>query len=178
MAVVSHHTMSLDGFVAGPDDTMDWVSGHGRATDLAERTRSRIDAIVAGRRWHDLALDRGNGVDGIYGGAFEGPVFVVSHRPPPGDVDPRVTFVTGLDDALAAAGRAAGEGDVAVFGGSLTRQCAAKGVLDEVVVHLVPVLLGGGVRLYGEDGDPTVRLERVECAPAEQITDLRFRVVC
>jgi dihydrofolate reductase len=169
--------MSLDGFVAGPQDHMDWVAGHGSTTDLSARTAARIGAIVAGRRWYHLALERWNGVDGIYGGGFRGPVFVVSHRPAPTDADPRLTFVTDLEGAVTRAREAAGDGDVGVFGGSLTRQCAAAGWLDELVVHVVPVLLGAGVRLYGEDGDPTILLERVECAPGDQITDLRFRVV-
>src|SRR5262245_49627472 len=55
---VHHHTMSLDGFIAGPDDSMDWVFGFGEATSLADETMDRIGAILAGRRWYELAIER------------------------------------------------------------------------------------------------------------------------
>ena len=67
MGAISHHTMSLDGFIAGPDDSMDWAFGYGEATFLADETMNRIGAILAGRRWYELATERWNGVDGIYG---------------------------------------------------------------------------------------------------------------
>jgi hypothetical protein len=58
MSVICHHTMSLDGFIAGRDDSMDWAFAFGGATSLADEAMSRIGAIVAGRRWYDLAMDR------------------------------------------------------------------------------------------------------------------------
>jgi dihydrofolate reductase len=74
VSAVSHHTMSLDGFIAGREDSMDWVFRYGDGTSLAEDTMRRIGAIVAGRRWYDLAMERWNGVEGIYGGSYEGGV--------------------------------------------------------------------------------------------------------
>jgi hypothetical protein len=57
MSVICHHTMSLDGFITGPDDSMDWAFGYGEATSLADETRDRIGAILAGQRWYgDLRL--------------------------------------------------------------------------------------------------------------------------
>jgi hypothetical protein len=64
---------------------MDWAFAHGKATSLADETMQRIGAILAGRRWYDLAMERWDGVDGIYGGAYDGQVFVLTHQPPHDD---------------------------------------------------------------------------------------------
>src|SRR5262245_5825397 len=131
MGTISHHTISLDGFIAGPDDSMDWAFAFGEPTSLGDETMRRIGAVVAGRRWYELATERWDGVDGIYHGAYEGRVFVLTHAPPGGEVDPRVSFVSdGIDRALAAAESAAAEKDVGVFGASVTRQCISAGLLD------------------------------------------------
>jgi len=178
MGAICHHTMSLDGFIAGPDDAMDWAFAAGEATSLADETMERIGAILAGRRWHELAKERWDGVDGIYGGAYDGRVYVLTHRRPDESADPRISFVSdGIETALATAQAAAGDKDVGIFGASLSRQCLQAGLLDEVVIHLAPVLLGGGVRLYGGDGDRRIELERIFVGEARQLTDLRFRVV-
>jgi dihydrofolate reductase len=178
MSTISHHTMSLDGFIAGTDDSMDWVFAFGESTSLADETMNRIGAILAGRRWYELAMERWDGVDGIYGGAYEGPVFVLTHRPPQESASPRISFVSdGIERAVATAQAAAGDKNVGIFGASLSRQCLQAGLLDEVVIHLAPVLLGGGIRLYGSDGDQRIELERISLGKADQLTDLRFRVV-
>lgn len=178
MGAICHHTMSLDGFIAGPDDAMEWAFGYGDATSLADETMNRIGAIVAGRRWYELAIERWNGVDGIYGGAYDGRVFVLTHRPPAESADPRITFASeGIEAAVTTAQAAAGDKDVGIFGASLSRQCLDAGLLDEIVIHLAPVLLGGGVALYGPGGDARVELERISVGEAKQLTDLRFRVV-
>ena len=177
MSTICHHTMSLDGFIAGPDDSMDWAFAHGAATSLADETMERIGAILAGRRWYDLATERWAGVDGIYGGAYQGRVFVLTHRPLDEGGDPRISFVSGgIEEAVATACAAAGDKDVGIFGASLSRQCLRAGLLDEIVIHLAPVLLGGGVRLFGE-ADGRVELERVSLGEAERLTDLRIRVL-
>lgn len=170
--------MSLDGYIAGPDDSMDWAFRYGEPTSLAGETMGRIGAILAGRRWYELAIERWNGVDGIYGGDYDGQVFVLTHRPPERSADPRISFVSGgIEQALATAQAAAGPKDVGIFGASLSRQCLEAGLLDEVVIHLAPVLLGGGVPFYGGEDDGAVELERLSLGEAEQLTDLHFRVV-
>ena len=58
MSVICHHTMSLDGFIAGANDSMDWAFGHGEATSLTDQTMRRIGAILAGRRWYELTIER------------------------------------------------------------------------------------------------------------------------
>jgi hypothetical protein len=110
MGVICHHTMSLDGYVAGPDDSIDWAFAFGEPTSLADETMKRIGAIVAGRRWYDLAVERWNGVDGIYNGAYQGPVFVLTHRAPAESASPRISSVSdGIEAAVAPAQAAAGD---------------------------------------------------------------------
>ena len=177
MSTICHHTISLDGFIAGPDDSMDWAFAYGEATALADDTMERIGAILAGRRWFELARERWDGVDGIYGGAYEGRVFVLTHQPPD-DADPRISFISdGIEKAVATAQTEAGERDVGIFGASVSGQCLQAGLLDEIVLHVAPVLQGGGVRLFGDQRDRRIELERVSLGEAEKLTDLRFRVV-
>jgi dihydrofolate reductase len=178
MGTICHHEISLDGFIAGLDDSMDWAFAYGKPTSLVDETMQRIGAILAGRRWYELAIERWDGVDGIYGGAYEGDVFVLTHHPPEESADQRIRFISdGIENAVATAQAAAGDKDVGIFGGSLSRQCLRAGLLDEIVLHVAPVLLGGGVRLFGDEGSGRIELERISVGEAEQLTDLRFRVV-
>lgn len=177
MSTISHHTISLDGYIAGPDDSMDWAFAYGEATSLAQETMERIGAIIAGRRWYELANERWEGVEGIYGGAYEGRVFVLTHKPPGESWDERISFISGgIEEAVTTAQEDAGEKDVGIFGGQLTRQCLRAGLLDEIVLHVAPVLLGGGVPLLGE-GYERIELERLYLGEAERLTDVRFGVV-
>jgi dihydrofolate reductase len=187
--LIWHVTMSLDGFIAGPDDSMDWVvaqwSDRGRRTREIEVQRSRTaddvlqnaGAILGGRRWYDVAVRKFDGYDGIYGGQWHGPVFVLTHRPPD-ESHPAVTFLSGdLGEAVQTAAKAAAGKAVIVFGANIALQCLRAGLLDEMVVHLVPVLLGDGVRLIGDAASlGPIPLERTLTATAGQITDLRFAV--
>jgi dihydrofolate reductase len=176
--VVWHVTMSLDGFITGPDDSMEWAFKYPGPNRLADEVMNQTGAILAGRRWHDVATARYSGRQGIYGGAWEGPVFVLTHRPPDAPEDPEITFLTtGLDEAVATAKDAAAGKNLEIFGANVAAQCLDKGLIDEIVVHVAPVLLGDGVRLYGEAGDRAqVELERVELDQSGRQTSLRFRV--
>jgi len=187
--VIWHITMSLDGFIAGPDHSMDWAvrewSDDGTNTRDIEVDRSAIadevlrsaGAILGGRTWYDVAQRFYEGVNGIYGGEWRGPVFVLTHRPPEEAADESATFLSvPLADAVATAGAAANGKNVVIFGANLALQCLREGLLDEIVIHLAPVLLGAGVRLYESiDTDPIV-VTRTEVAVTGQLTDLRFRV--
>jgi dihydrofolate reductase len=181
--------MSLDGFIAGPDDSMDWVvsqwSDGGENTRDIDVQRSNVaddvlegaGAILGGRRWYDVAVSKFDGYDGIYGGQWQGPVFVLTHRPANADPHPAIKFLSGeLSDAVATATDAAAGKNVIVFGASIAAQCLRAGLLDEIVVHLVPVLLGDGVRLIDTPDLGPVGLERTLVATSDQITDLRFGV--
>jgi DHA2 family multidrug resistance protein-like MFS transporter len=140
-----------------------------RSRSTTPRLRGSAMATIS---HHTMSLD------GIYGGRWDGQVFILTHHPPERDADPRVTFLSGdLPTAVAIAHESAGAKDVGIFGASLTCQCLREGLLDEIVIHLAPVLLGDGVRLFGGDGEPPVRLERLSFGEAERGTDLHFRVV-
>jgi dihydrofolate reductase len=188
-SVIWHVTMSLDGFIAGPDDSMDWVvaqwSDGGENTRDIEVQHSAVaddvlqnaGAILGGRRWYDVAVRKFDGYDGIYGGQWKGPVFVLTHQPLEADHHAAITVVSeDLRDAVATATNAAAGKDVIVFGANLAVQCLRAGLLDEIVIHLVPVLLGGGVRLIDTLDFGPVALERTVVASSGQITDLRFTV--
>ena len=177
--VVWHVTMSLDGFIAGPDDTMAWAFEYEGPNRLADGVMRSTGAILAGRRWYDVATERYNGRQGIYGGVWEGPVFVLTHRAEDHDVsDPGITLLTGeLEDAVSTARDAAGDKNLEIFGANIAAQCLDHGLIDEIVVHVAPVLLGGGVRLYGEAGSRAqVQLEIVDRAEAGELQSFRFRV--
>jgi dihydrofolate reductase len=175
--VVWHVTMSLDGFIAGPDDAMDWAFDRGAHSRLADEVMETTGAILAGRRWHDVAMRKYDGRRGIYGGAWTGPVFVLTHRPPDPPPDPEVTFLTaGIEQAVATARAAADPKNLEIFGAETARQCLQADLVDEIDVHIAPVLLGDGVRLYGGPGAERIELERTVLAEAGQLTDLRFRV--
>lgn len=176
--VLWHVTMSLDGFIAGPGDAMDWAFGHGRPGPVAAEVIADTGAILAGRRCYDAGSRPGNGSGGIYGGAWSGPVFVLTHHPPSAPDDSGIIFVSeGIESAVSTACEAAAGQAVGVLGASIARQCIEHGLLDEIIVHLVPLLLGEGVRFYEAAGVGPVRLERNLLAGADQITDLRFRVI-
>jgi dihydrofolate reductase len=173
--ILWHITMSLDGYIAGPDDSMDWAFGHG-SSPLADEVMKSTGAILAGRRWYDVATAKYAGRDGIYGGAWTGAVFVLTHRPPDPD-DQEITFLSvGIEEAVGTARESAGNKNLGIFGASIAQQCLAAGLLDEIVIHLAPVLLGDGVPLYGGSGAGPVELERTASAESGQLTDLRFSV--
>jgi len=171
--------MSLDGFIAGPEHAMEWALGArgGAPNSIGESVRAGTGAILAGRGWHDVAMERYKGVAGIYGGAWRGPVFVLTHRPneQPGE---GVTFLSGsVVDAVATTMEATGGRDIEVLGAATAAQVLDAGLLDEIVVHLAPLLLGDGVRLYGAPGMERVDLERIELGASGRLTSMRFRVV-
>jgi dihydrofolate reductase len=173
--------MSLDGFIAGPDDSMEWAFrsfGASGPSRIADDVMSTTGAILAGRRWHDVATANYSGRRGIYGGKWDGPVFVLTHDPPDDPEDPEITFLDGaLQDAVATAKRAAGDKNLEIFGANLAAQCLDAGLIDEIVVHVAPVLLGEGIRLYGVAGERRpVELERTEHDESGQLTSLRYRV--
>lgn len=174
--VLWHITMSLDGFIAGPDHAMEWVFEHPGTTDTVTEVIETTGALVVGRRTFEVE-DRYRG--GFYGGAWSGPFFVLTHDPPQ-EVPEWMTGTFVNEDvasAVARAQEAAGDKNVVIFGADIARQCIDHGLLDEIVVHLAPIMLGAGVRLFGARGYQRVDLERTELKESGQLTDLRFRVV-
>jgi dihydrofolate reductase len=185
-AVVFDVNLSLDGFVAasgisaekplgaGGEILSEWAMSHD-----AQRTPkppSTAGAMIGGRRTYDLALPAW----GAGGPHPPTPVFVITHAapdsPPPDSV---YTFVTeGIEAALEQARRAAGERDVRIMGGAaIAQQYLAAGLVDEIVVHLVPVLLQRGMRMFENHGSEQTQLEVVEVVDTPGATHVRYRVV-
>ena len=176
--VLWHTMMSLDGFIAGPNDDMRWAFGvDGGARQTADDVLRSTGALLVGRRTQDVE-DRLQ--PGFYGGAFRGPFFVLRHDPP--SDPPVVKGVTGrfldlgIDEAVGIAMEAAGGRDVVVLGANVARQCLEAGLLDEIIVHVAPVLVGGGVRLFERAEGEAVKLEPISSAEEGQMTVLRYSV--
>jgi len=166
--IVCHFTMSLDGFVAGPDHDMSWLAGIDVPPGLVERYVESTGAIIAGRRGWDEAISRHR----PYGGAWVGPVFVLTHHPHDGSPAEHVTYVDDLGTALDRARASAGGKNVEIFSPGIGMQALALGVLDEFDLHVAPVLLGDGVRLYDAPGTAVVPLRHADASRA--VVDLRL----
>jgi dihydrofolate reductase len=174
--VVVHRTMSLDGFIAGPGDAMDWVFGYVAPDEFPEMITS-TGAILAGRRTYEVGRrDAGQASGEAYGGAWSGPQFVLTHQPPESPQDPAITFISGdIKAAVATVRKAAGGKNLEIFGADTAGQCLQHGLVDEIVVHIVPVLLGGGTP-FSSPGLARTDLEPVSTTCSGPVTTLRFRV--
>jgi dihydrofolate reductase len=173
-----HTVMSLDGFVAGPDDDMGWVLGAAAGSrETVEEVVASTGALLVGRRTQDVE-DRHQ--PGFYGGAFRGPFFVLRHDPPPDP--PVVKGVTGrfldvgIEEAVTIAKEAAGDDNVVVLGANIARQCLEQGLLDEIIVHVAAVLIGDGVRLFERAGGVAVKLDPISSVDEGGMTVLRYSV--
>jgi dihydrofolate reductase len=183
--VVIDMSMSVDGYIAAPNDNPEQGLGedgmrlHDWAFDdpsvfeqvygnLVEET----GAVIMGRRTYDNSIEAWGGK----GPLGEVPCFVVTHRPLEG-ADPLFTAVSdGIESALAQARNAAGDKRIGLMGADVDQQFLAAGLVDEVRIHLVDVLLGGGRRLF--DVLPgRVELERTGLGDTAGVTHLEYRVV-
>jgi dihydrofolate reductase len=170
-------TMSLDGFIAGPSGDMSWLADYLGPNETAERLVDQIGALLVGRRtFEGDDPNRGTDKEGALEGAWQGPQFVLTHRPtvPP---PPGTTFVTDLASGVAAASAAAGDKYVNILGADVARQALAEGLVDEVLVFVAPVLLGDGTRLFAFPGGSTVRLERLSQSEFPLATGIWYRVI-
>jgi dihydrofolate reductase len=156
-------TMSLDGFIAGVDGDMSWLSEHLGTSDLdIDALIASIGALLIGKRtFSGDDPNKGTDAEGAFGGRWHGQSIVLTHDPPNETTDPDVTFVDDLDTAVRLAKDAAGAKYVNVLGANVARQCLEAGLLDEVLVLIAPVLLGDGVRLFEQPGGSRVRLEPI-----------------
>jgi dihydrofolate reductase len=169
--------MSLDGFIAGPGDAMEWVFDYfsEEANETAGEVLETTGAILMGRHTYEVE-DRYR--TGIYGGAWTGPYFVLTHELPAAVPEWMTgTFINeDIESAVTRAKEAAAGKNVGILGANLARQCLDHGLLDEIIIHLAPVLLGDGVRLFAVPGGQRVRLEPTRVRRTGPLTDLRFRV--
>jgi dihydrofolate reductase len=173
--VLWHVVMSLDGFIAAPGDQMGWIFDYVGPNETADEVVQSTGALVVGRRTYEVE-DRDR--PGFYGGRFTGPVFVLTHAAPAARPDWFTgTYVhAGIEDAVARAQEAADGRDVVLLGAGMARQALEAGLLDEILVHVAPVMLGGGVRAFDRPDGERVRLEKVFVRESGPLTDLRFRV--
>lgn len=168
--VVVNRSMSLDGFIAGPDHAMDWVMEYAGEYSYSEVMQA-TGAMLVGRVTYEVGK-RMSGGDAEYEG---GPVFVLTHRPPD-EPEHGATFLTGdLAEAVATARAAAGGKNLEILGADLASQCLQRGLVDEVLVYVLPVLLGDGVR-FSTSGLGRIDLEPVGSTQSGPVTTLRFRV--
>jgi dihydrofolate reductase len=175
--VVMNRSMSLDGFIAGPGHAMNWIFDF-IAPDAFPEIAAATGAMLIGRRTYEVARTQRDADDlggKEYGGGWSGPVFVLTHRAPePPDL--AVTFLTGdIGKAVATARSAAGGKDLEILGTDVAGQCLRRGLVDEILVYVLPVLLGDGVR-FSPTGLPRIDLEPVSGTRSGAVTILRFRV--
>jgi dihydrofolate reductase len=194
-------SMSLDGFVAGPNDTPDNGLGDGGealfawyslgdvdlplpGTDMVFKVSrasadflleewDRYGAGIAGRRMFDIAHAWGGNPPG--GENF----FVMTHHPPQEWIkegSPFIFVTDGIESAVRQAKQAAGDKDVSISSASIAQQCLQAGLLDEMIIDLAPVLLGSGVRLFDRLGAP-IQLEQTEVVQGLGVTHIKYRVV-
>jgi dihydrofolate reductase len=192
--VLTHMCMSLDGFVAQPDDNpaelFDWYwngdvvvpsaqegmsfSADAASAEVLKDLTSGCGALIAGRRLFDQTDGWG---DNHPAGA---PVVVVTHRPPPeGAVErfPRTTFTGSVEEGIATAKEIAGDRFVTIASADIIQQALRLGLVDEVCVSQVPVLFGSGVRYFGElVGGGHVMLEDPVVVQGNRALHLRYRV--
>jgi dihydrofolate reductase len=195
-SIVLDMSMSLDGFIAGPDDGPAnglGTDGHRLHAWLAEGDgidplsyrpddasavvfdeMMATGAVLVGRRTFDIAGhwdgDHHNGV----------PIFVPTHRPPddPPTGAATITYVTdGIESAAAQAKAAAGDRNVMFHGAETAQDALRAGVLDEMELHVIPVLLGRGRRLFDHLGADHIELELTRSIAAPAVTHLRYRVL-
>jgi dihydrofolate reductase len=191
--VLTHMCMSLDGFIAQPDDDpaelFEWYWGGDVVVPSAQETMSfSVDAasagmlrelvsgcgaIVAGRRLFDQTDGWG---DEHPAGA---PVVVVTHRPPPDDAErrfPRTTFTSSVPEAITTGKRIAGDKFVTIASADIIQQALDLGLVDELCVSLVPVLFGTGIRYFAERVNGHVTLDDPVVVQGTRALHLRYPV--
>ena len=197
--VFSAHAVSADGYISGrtPDGEEEFGRGLGDAPMLFDwyfdgdtpsqvfdgfklsepsarffdAIAARVGAAVAGRTTYEHS--------GHWAGGGPHPtarLFVLSHRPAPEISEAQTLVTSGIEDAIAAARAAAGDKDVALMGGGLVTEALKEGLVDELVLHQMPVLLGAGRRFFQELPEH-VQLRLLEAIPAPGVTHLHYEVV-
>jgi dihydrofolate reductase len=191
-------SMSLDGFIAGPNERLDnglgdggdrlheWVFAGGADSDSSGMPArpSGVNGEVFDEMMSTGAVVAGRGTvepAGYWGGDHHDgvPIFVLSRHQPAAEVAqwPLVNYVSDVKTAMARAKEAAGEKDVLVHGAGVAQMALAAGVLDELQIHLIPVLFGEGRRLFEHLGADQLELELIRIVDGPGVTHLRYRVL-
>ena len=170
--------MSLDGIINN-DRLYDWYFSDENTKSAAIITEiiDTTGAIVMGRG----AYDNGDKQDGFVDNPYKVPHFVVTHHGPekPAAGTTRFTFVSdGIESALQQAKLAARDKDVAIGGGAnIAQQYLRAGLVDEIQIHLVPVLLGDGIRLFDPLDKQSIELEVIRVIESDKVTHIKYRVL-
>jgi dihydrofolate reductase len=187
--VISDMSLSLDGYVTGPNDSRENPFGDGAgmlhdwmfdaATDedraILQAMLDGCGAVVMGRT--SFEKNEGDGGWGDAGPVGDTPCFVVTHHKPTASYPSVFTFVIdGVASAIEQAKAAAGDKVVGLHGATIMQQALPLGLVDEIRVHVIPVLLGGGTPLFGTL-DASITLERTRAQATPAATHIGFRVV-
>jgi dihydrofolate reductase len=178
--VVVNRAMSLDGFIAGPGHAMDWGRGGRRLADFVApddfaEVAAATGAMLIGRRTWEVGSKMEADDPGSVDYPFAGPFFLLTHRPPQ-PPDPDVTILSGdIGAAVATALDAAGGSNLEILGADVAGQCLGRGLVDEILVYVLPVLLGEGIP-FSSPGLTRMDLEPVSSKRSGDATILRFRV--
>jgi dihydrofolate reductase len=169
--VLWHFAMSLDGFVAGPNHEMDWMTGFSVRPGLHDEYIQTTGAVLGGRDgWEVIADAR------PYGGAWDGPIFVLTHHPEDATPAEGVTFLNcGPAEAVRIGLAAANGKNLEVFSPNIGRQLLELGLIDEIDLHIAPILLGHGIRLYDNPGGTPIRLHSVGDGDPTAAVNVRYR---
>jgi dihydrofolate reductase len=198
--VITGLSTSLDGFIAGADDSTaqplgaggerlfdwfkdgdtpsrfyEWMRMSAASAEFFDSHAARVGAVITGRRTYDIS--------GAWGGSgpLRGvPLFVMTHQVPdavPAGKPPYTFITSGIEEAVAQAGGAAEGKDVSLMGATIVQQCLRAGLLDELTISLVPVVLGCGVRLLDGLDAGSAQLELAGVVDAPGVTHLTYRVV-
>jgi len=187
--IICDMSVSLDGYVTGPNDSRENPFGDG-AQDLHAWLRStasdedrivlkdavsNVGAIVMG--WKSFAKNEGDGGWGEAGPMGDIPVFVLTHQLPTKSYPAVFTFVSdGVPEIIKQAQQAAGGKDIHLFGASIMQQALSIGLVDELHLHVMPVLVGGGTPLFGKL-DSAIKLERIGAQITPAATHLQYRIL-
>jgi dihydrofolate reductase len=175
--VIIHATVTLDGFMADTKGGVDWMLGFPSADEdstVVNKITDEIGAIIGGANQTQTIEDG----EVPYGGMQNVPVYLMTHKAHEPIEKDGVTYYFVVDDiaeAVAAAKAAAGDRYVSLLGGSISRQCLKLGLVDEIQLHVVPLLLGDGISLFGGLGE-RIKLERMETAAYASETHMRYRI--
>jgi dihydrofolate reductase len=151
---------------------MDWMTGISFRAGLHAEYIETTGAVLAGRDGFDSAI----GDSRPYGGAWEGPIFVLTHHPEDARQSEGVTILScPVDEAVRIALEAAGGKNVEVFSPNIGRQLLELGLIDEIDLHIAPVLLGAGIRLYDNPDHEPIRLHRVGDDGPTSAVNVRYR---
>ena len=177
--VVVNRCMSLDGYIAAPGHKMDWGEGRALADFIDPADFSSIAAatgsMLVGRRTWEVGDEMESAEPGSVDYPFTGPMFLLTHRPLEG-LDPEVTILSGdIGEAVATALAAAGDKDLEILGADVAAQCLERGLVDEILVYVLPLLLGDGIR-FSPTRFARTELEPLSAKKSGDATILRFRV--